>query len=408
MPEARGPQKPRLLVLASTYPRWADDPEPGFVHELARRLTGEFEVQVLAPHATGAAAVETLDGVRVRRFRYAPERLESLVNHGGIVTNLKRHRWKWLLVPPFLLAQAWTTWRALREFRPHLVHAHWIIPQGLLAAGLAGKARAPLLVTSHGADLFALRAPPFEVLKRWVVRRASRLTVVSAAMKDELVRLDADPSTVEVAPMGVDLRERFVPGPVAGVRGEELLFVGRLVEKKGLRYLIEALPRVGAQRPDVALTVAGFGPEEPALRALAAQLGVGDRVKFLGPVSQRDLPALYRRAAALVAPFVEAESGDQEGLGLVMVEAIGCGCPVIASDLPAVRDVLDHRVPPGRPDLLADAILALLARPREQTRAECAALRERALVRFDWVAVAAGYAARLRHLLSPAHPVTPE
>lgn len=82
--------KLRLLVLTSTYPRWPNDPEPGFVHELAKRLTGYFQVQVLAPQAFGARRQEILDGVDVVRFCYAPVWLQTLVNDGGIVTNLKR------------------------------------------------------------------------------------------------------------------------------------------------------------------------------------------------------------------------------------------------------------------------------------------------------------------------------
>ena len=86
----------KLLVLASTYPRWEGDPEPGFVHELAKRLTTPFKVRVLCPHAWNAAAQEMLEGVEVVRYRYAPVRFETLVNDGGIVNNLRHQPWKWL------------------------------------------------------------------------------------------------------------------------------------------------------------------------------------------------------------------------------------------------------------------------------------------------------------------------
>ena len=105
----------RLLVLTSTYPRWPNDREPGFVHELCKRLTGDFDVTVLSPHASGAMVEEIMDGVSVRRYRYAPASWETLVNNGGIVTNLKRQPWKWLLVPGFLLVQAWAVWRLIRR-----------------------------------------------------------------------------------------------------------------------------------------------------------------------------------------------------------------------------------------------------------------------------------------------------
>jgi glycosyltransferase involved in cell wall biosynthesis len=389
---------PRLLILSSTYPRFRDDPEPGFVHQLALRLAGEFDVTVLAPHAPGAAAAETLDGVRVLRYRYAPAALETLVAGGGIVANLGRSPWKWLLVPGFLLALAWRTWRLLRQWRPQVVHAHWLIPQGLVAALCGARA---LLVTSHGADLFALRAGPLPALKRVAVRRAAAVTVVSAAMRGELARLGADAARVRVMPMGVDLRDTFTPATVAR-DPDEILFVGRLVEKKGLRHLVEALPAILRARPDAFVTVAGFGPEEARCRALAQRLGLEARVRFVGGVPQAELPALYRRAAVFVAPFVQAASGDQEGLGLVVVEALGCGCPVVVSDLPPVRDIFGAAaprglVPPGSAAHLAEAVGRVLSDPAGAA-AEAAALRQAVRARFDWDVVARGYAALLKDL----------
>ena len=394
-----GAGRPRLLVLASTYPRWAGDPEPGFVHHLARRLVDRFEVTVLCPHAPGAQAREALDGVRVVRYRYAPARWERLVNDGGIVTNLRRHPWMLLLVPGFVLAQAAWLWRLGHRSRCDVIHAHWLLPQGLLAAGLRalGRRLAPFLVTSHGADLFALRGGVFAALKRFVLRRAGAATVVSTAMRDAIAALGVDASAVGVEPMGVDLAGRFRPDAAEPRSADVLLAVGRLVEKKGLRHLIDAMPVVRAAHPAARLEIAGFGPEREALEARVAALGLGDAVRFLGAVPQDALPALYRRAAVFVAPFVEAASGDQEGLGLVVVEALGCGARAVVSDLPATRELGDDlpglvRVPPGDPAALAAALVALLAAPAPAVAPDA---RAPGLMRFDWAARAASSADRL-------------
>lgn len=399
MTQAEG-LRPRLLVLASTYPRWPGDPEPGFVHELAKRLTGDFDVTVLGPHAPGAPTRERMDGVDVVRYRYAPQRWETLVNDGGIVTNLRRQPWKWLLVPGFLLGLAWKAWRLVRELRPSVVHAHWLLPQGLVAAVLKSiePRMPPFVVTSHGADLFALRAAPLQALKRWVARRAAGVTAVSGAMRKELARIGVDPSTVQVMPMGVDLAGRFRPDPAVERSRDELLFVGRLVEKKGLRHLIDAMPAILRAHPTAFLTVAGFGPEERRLREQAQVLGVAAQVRFIGPVSQQELPDLYRRAAVFVAPFVEAASGDREGYGLVVVEAAGCGCPIVVSDLPAVREAFGEadvrRVPPGDSAGLAAAMTQLLQAP--SIPAVCRTLRERLAETLDWQPVSRRYAKKLR------------
>lgn len=393
MPDSSG--KPRLLVLASTYPRWKDDPEPGFVHELSKRLTDAFEVSVLCPGASGAASEEIMDGISIRRFRYAPDRWQSLVNDGGMVANLKRNPWKWLLVPGFLLSMLLGLRREIRRTRADVVHAHWIIPQGFVVAclGWLGVRLPPLLVTSHGADLYTLRSWPLSAAKRYVARRATRLTVVSEPMRWELQALGADPSMVSVQPMGVDLTAHFTPGASVPRSRDEMLFVGRLVEKKGLHVLLEALPAVLAAHPSAFLTVAGFGPELEALRAQAQRLGLEHKVRFIGAVSQSELPTLYRRAAVFVAPFVEARSGDREGLGLVTLEAAGCGCPVVASGLQAVRDAFEGLpvtlVEPGSSAELAAAIASTLGAPAGQDAVM--QVRSGLLRRFDWAAVAAAY-----------------
>ena len=396
--------RPKLLVLASTYPRWEGDHEPGFVHELARRLTNDFEVLVLCPHAPGAATDEWINGVRVHRFRYAPEAMETLVNDGGIVTNLSHKRWKWLLVPVFGFALAWSTWRALVSWHPRVVHAHWLLPQGAIVTVVRRLVlNAPsFLVTSHGADLFALRGRILNVVKRWIANDAGCTTVVSAAMRAELVALGVPESRVLIEPMGVDLSQRFIPDAAIERTETEILFVGRLVEKKGLRHLLAAMPEILAQVPRANLTVAGFGPELEDCQIQARTLGIEDRVNFIGAVSQFDLPNLYRRAAVFVAPFVQAGSGDQEGLGLVMVEAIGCGCPVVASDLPAVRQVFPDGegaflVPPANPTELAKAVVARLQMPDEVA---VISARARMLKAFDWDMRALGYSKILRNLAS--------
>jgi len=380
--------KPRLIVLASTYPRWPDDHEPSFVHALACRLTDRFEVLAVVPHARGAKRFEVLDGVNVHRYRYASDALETLVNDGGIVTNLQRSPWKLLLVPGFVLMQ----WFAARRYaRPgSVVHAHWIVPQGLIAR-LLGR---PFLITSHGADLFALRSSGALAAKRAAAAAASCLAVVSEAMLEPARELRPD-GTILVRPMGVDMRTLFTPAGGATRDEKHLLFVGRLVEKKGLDVLLRALPHVIKEHPLTRLTVVGHGPLEGDMKALATELGVADRVHFTGPVPHKRLPDLYRKASIFVAPFREARSGDREGLGLVLVEALACGCPVIASDIPATRDVLAG-VPGVRttqPEDVASLAGALISALRDEFGAirETAAARAMLLDRFDWDAVAAGY-----------------
>lgn len=387
--------KRTLLVLASTYPRWVDDPEPGFVHELCRRLVDTFDVTALVPDAPGADPSGMLDGVRVIRYRYAPRRLQTLVNHGGIAVNLKRSRWKWLLVPGFILAQYLAARRLSRAHRIDVVHAHWLLPQGLIARHLG----VPYLVTSHGGDLFGLRGRLLTALKRLVAGSARAMTVVSSAMRDEASRLHITSPRLSVLPMGVDLRVRFVPDRTQLRTVDEILFVGRLVPKKGLRHLFDAMPTILQTRPAARLTIVGFGPEAESLQRQAVRLGIDANVTFLGARRQAELPDLYRRASIFVAPFVRDDSGDQEGLPVALMEAIGCGCPIVVGRVPGLQDLLGDAVEhvcvePGCSDALADAILRVLDNP-EFAEARTEAIRARALQTIDWQYVALGYAGLL-------------
>ncbi|MBS0214178.1 MAG: glycosyltransferase [Proteobacteria bacterium] len=393
------PREPStLLVLASTYPRWKDDHEPGFVHELAKRLAGRFRVIVLCPHAVGASEREILDGVEIIRYRYAPRSWETLVNDGGIVANLRANRWKYFLAPGFALAQAWHAWRICRREKVGIIHAHWLVPQGVVAAllQLMPGTNIPYLVTSHGADLHAVQGGVLNRLKRLVANRAAAVTVVSGAMKDKLRALGVGTAKISVLPMGVDMQERFSASGAESRSARELLFVGRLVEKKGLRHLLDAMPMVLRSLPDATLTIAGFGPEDGRLKAQAEALRLGSSVRFLGAVPQAGLPALYHHAALFVAPFIRAKSGDEEGLGLVLVEAIGCGCPILAGNVPALAEVLgddfdDMAVDPLDATDLSNRIIKMLGDPIE-TNARAALLRKAIGERFDWKNVADEYA----------------
>lgn len=395
-----------ILVLASTYPRYAGDTEPAFVHELSKRLALKRRVIVVAPCAPGAAPRETLDAVEIIRYRYAPRRFETLVNNGGIGANLRASPWKWLLVPSFLISQLLVTAYVLATRRVGVVHAHWLIPQGVLAATLCCVFRkAPLVVTTHGADVFTFRGRALSMVKRWAARRSTRILAVSASLRDAMVRLGIPREKIGIGPMGTDLQHRFVPAIDVNRAACEILFVGRFVEKKGVRHLLKAMPHVLDRYPDAILTLIGGGSLEKELKAQVETLNIASSVRFLGPMPSVDLPNFYRRAAVFVAPFVRAISGDDEGLGLVVVEALGCACPIVIGKTAALGEVLgpvareiqvdaaDHRA-------LADAIVEVFKHPEKAAR-RTELLRQRILTQLDWDRVAANYLEALRCAESP-------
>ena len=283
--------KKKILVLSSTFPRWDNDHEPPFVYELSRRYTDHYDVHVLSPHTAGSQDHETLSGLSIHRFRYAPESLEKLAYNGGISTNLRRHPLRYLLVLPFILAQLVYAIRIVRKENIDLIHAHWIIPQGLVAVITAtlAKKRPEILITAHGADVYTRKGSLISSIKRFILNHCSHLTVVSRDMASSVQQLNVK-CDIDVIPMGTDLSGTFVPDN-SKQTDSQLVFAGRLVEKKGVRYLIDGFNKLLSQYPQLRLVIIGHGPEKESLQEYTRRLGILKKVKFTGGLPQDELPA---------------------------------------------------------------------------------------------------------------------
>lgn len=362
----------RLLVVASTFPGVEGDGTPGFVSDLAAYAAGTFETMVVVPRVPGAPRREHRDGLHIHRFGYFFRRWERLA-HGAIIENLRSNRSALLQVVPFLVAEAWAVRRAVRQFRPDVLHVHWIVPQGLVA--LVAAPRVPTLVTTLGGDVYALTGPLWRRVQRAVVRRARVVTVMNDDMRTRLVALGADPATTFVVPMGADVtRVRAAGAGVTRVPGR-LLVVGRLVEKKGVRVVLEALRSLPAGH-DVSLDVVGDGPLREELERAARGLPV----RFRGQLGRDELTRVLHEAEVAVFASVTAASGDQDGLPVALVEAMAAGCAVVASQLPGIDDAVEDGrsgvlVAPGDPGALATAITALLDNPARRAELGDAAAR---------------------------------
>ena len=358
----------KVLVVTSTFPRWDSDTEPSFVFELCRYLCEQgMQIDVLAPHCHQARIYEQMDEVRVYRFSYFIHRWQNLAYQGGIMAKLRSHPTNYMQVPFFIVAQLFAVINRLRSEKYDVVHCHWLIPQGLvcvLARLLTGKKQTGLVCTSHGGDLFSLKNRIFVYLKRFITKNIDELYVVSNAMMDYALSLGINAEKISVKPMGVDLKYRFKAVETVQRDQNRIIFVGRLVEKKGVEYLLDAFNQVKLNHPDSRLLIIGDGPLRQSLEMKSKMLGLHNSVQFMGGISSEELAAYYSSAGIAVVPSIITPSGDQEGLGLVIIEAMGCGCAVVATDLPAVRDVIDEKtgvlVQPGNANQLAEKLVFLI------------------------------------------------
>jgi glycosyltransferase involved in cell wall biosynthesis len=376
-----------VVFLAHAFPRAAGDPTGGFLLRLAVALRVEgVEVTAVAPAAPGLAAAERLDGVAVRRYRYAPRPAERLA-YGGDMHRRAASPAGALALAGLLGAGALAARRVAR--RADLVHAHWWFPGGVQA--LAARTGRPLVTTLHGTDVRLARGrPAARAACARVLRASAGVTAVSGWLAGQAAELAPElAGRVVVAPMPVD-DHAFSPGPAARPR-DALLFVGRLDRQKGAEVALRAVAGLRGPAAAMALRVVGSGPEEARLRRLAWELGVAGRVRWDGQLPQAALAERYRRAALLLVP------GRDEGLGLVAVEGQLSGAPVVAAASGGLLDVVaDGRTgrtfPPGRPDALARTVEAALA-DRDATAQMAEAARRAAAARFGTAAAARAYAA---------------
>lgn len=395
------PPKKKILILTSTFPRWENDTLPPFVYELSRRLTDQFEVHLSAPAFPGAKKYEMMDGIHVHRFRYFFRRWERLAGSDGIIPTIQRNRAYLLLVPLFLLGQYLAARRLIKKNRPAVAHAHWIVPQGLIVRLLSLTTPVHYIVTSHGGDIFGLQGKVMTRLKRWVLKKAQCTTVVSNAIKREVVQnLDSN-LPLSVIPMGVDStlfspnRQNSALRQKHQIEGPFLLFVGRLVETKGVQYLLEAMRTVLKTHPNTKLMIVGRGPWEAKLKSQAQALGIESQILFMGAIPNNQLPQYYATADLFIAPSIQTQEGS-EGFGLTLVEAGMSGAWLIGSDIGGVGDIIQegkngNLIEERNVEQLAETILHALER-------ELPPLSERleSFQPFDWEVIAERYAEALR------------
>jgi glycosyltransferase involved in cell wall biosynthesis len=393
--------KKKLLVTTSTFPRWENDTDPPFVYELSRRLANSFDITVLAPNYPGALTRVEMSGIQVHRFRYFFKKLELLAGSEGILPTLRKNIFFNLLVPFFLLGEFWALVKLTKKIKPDIIHAHWILPQGFIAALAKKITGVPFVVTTHGGDIYGLQGRFATTLKRYALHKAAHVTVVSKDIQQTIKKKFGENILTEVISMGVDsqlfnpdkkddqLRRKY------GITGPFLLFVGRLTEKKGVRYLIEAMVSVLKNSPETKLMLIGTGELHQELSRLVVSLGLQENVIFTGAIPNNELPKYFATADIFIGPSIQAEGGDTEGFGLTFVEAGMSGCFVVASDVGGISDIIEDGktgflVREKDPDAIADTLCNILKQIDTLSYIKTAA-RQKMIAQFDWQVITDRY-----------------
>ena len=337
----------KILLITSVYPRFENDSEVPWLRTSVSMLKkAGCEIEVVAPSHKKLKSHE-IDGVKVRRFRYAPKCLEILTHDEGAPSKMARNPLLQLLAIPYIIFGSFLTLWACIKFKPQIIHAHWPFPHGFMAFFAKFFCKIPVVLNFHGAELLLMRK------KKWIkpflkffIKHANLVFANSSFTAKRIEEIYQ--RKIEILPYGTtfsNCTHNAEQSPIFRV-----LFVGRHIERKGIEYLIRA---------------ADFLDKENfQIRIAGGNAHITDRILFLGKLSKEDLAKEYQMADCFVLPAIVDSKGDTEGLGVVLIEAIEYGCPIVASNVGGIPDVVIDRktgllVPEKKPEALAAAIKEL-------------------------------------------------
>jgi glycosyltransferase involved in cell wall biosynthesis len=375
----------RVLVLTTSYPLRPSSSSGVFVRRLVQALSAHGAMQVLCPADASTEPVRGDPGIELLPFRYAPRSWQRLAQEPGGVLPAIRTRPALLLLLPFFLSMLGFT-LARRARRVDVIHANWAIC-GALAGLLQPLHRRPIVVTLRGDDVtVAARSGLHRRLLRLAVTRAAAVVCVAETMAQHLRAAMPDAAAkVRVVLNGVDAAFQAEP-PAPPLRS---VFVGSLIPRKGVDLLLQAFARLG--EPAGLLRLVGDGPERERLEALAQNLGVRDRLEFIGQVAPEQVAGHLAASQVFVLP------SHSEGRPNVLLEAMAGGTAVVATRIAGVVDTLADGeqgwlCEPGDVDSLSAALGDALQRPEERRRRAAAARRRVEAEGWTWPAAAQRYA----------------
>jgi phosphatidyl-myo-inositol dimannoside synthase len=397
----------RILMVTSSYPKFPGDVTAPFIESITQGVVARgHEVDVVLPHHPELRRPES-DAVHFFPYRYAPTDAWSVWGYAqSLESDVRVRRGAYLLAPLVALALRRAVGDLLLARRYDAVHVHWVIPNAALLTDVLAAHRVPVVVSVHGSDVFVAERLRFaRALAGAAFRGAGAVTACSGDLHQRCLPLGASPERTRTVPYGVDV-ELFGAEPSAsspavdhaslrarlGVAPDRrLVFAfGRLVEKKGFRYLVEAAAGMGDR---LTVAIAGEGDERSALEQRARDLGAP--VRLVGRLDRRETAAALAEADAVVVPSVVDEAGNVDGLPNTLLEAMAAGRPIVASRVAGIPDVVTDGVngllvPEKDPRALAAALARLVEEPDTRDRLGREA-RRTAVTRLTWDAAAAAF-----------------
>ena len=361
------------------------------------------EVHVLAPYHP--AVIPFPSPVTVHHFRYIWHDRFAIMGYAEAMKSDRVLRpLAYALAPLFAMAEYWALKRLLRQYQFDVVHGHWVVPNGFVAAHAVRAARVPLVITLHGSDIFlAKQQPILRKVARWTLAQSEAVTACSPELIRGAEEIGETAENLHLVPWAMDVKAFAETAKSAELRQEwnlqpeqpVIMTVGRMVEKKGTDYLLRAMPRILAACPSAHCMIVGDGPEIPRLQELTAGLGIQKSVTFVGRILWNEVAIYMQLCNIFVVPSVHDAQGNVDGLPSTVLEAMSAGKPVVASRVAGIPlAVVDQEtgilVDEKDEIQLANAITALIGAPAIGA-AYGAQGRARIETHFNWQSVGQKY-----------------
>lgn len=341
-----------ISVIASSYPRFEGDGTAPFVRSISVALQKlGNKVEVIAPYDPDVKEVEAHE-LKIQRFKYALRKKWHIMGHSRSLEGDNRLRLAaYLLITPYIIAGTVALLKSIRRQRSTIVHAHWSLPNGLCAWIINRIIGTPYIVSLHGSDIFvAKKNRLFEKINELILNRSKAITACSKELfeyaenhggfgKTHLIAWGSDPTIFTPTSDKVACRRKM------NLPENALLIssLGRLVPKKGFDVLVTAFAQ--AQKPDnTFLVIGGSGPQKAFLIEHSQKLGVGKQLILPGAINWNETSAFLGASDVFVLPSIRDPHGNLDGLPTVLLEAMACGLPCIASDIGGVNLVIENEV----------------------------------------------------------------
>jgi glycosyltransferase involved in cell wall biosynthesis len=343
----------RIAVLTSSYPRFQGDGTAPFVMSITESLAKlGHTIQVVAPYDISVKN-DLISTVPIKRFKYIwPNNLHIMGHARSLKADVKLRPLVLFLLPFFLIASTINLIKECRRIDAQIIHAHWVLPNGFIAAIASKILGIPFIISLHGSDIFmADRNFLFRAIARWTFKQSSYVTACSQELYDRAKKINKD-INIELIPWGANpeifkptvdrtkIREKY------GWSSEEIVIttLGRMVYKKGFDQLILIAKELSNINTPFKIIIGGSGPLENPLRKMAEEQDVLDLISFPGQIPWNEVPDFLAASDIFVLPSRRDKAGNLDGLPTVLLEAMACGLPCIASDVGGVNLVINEGV----------------------------------------------------------------